>query len=119
MDVALDINDQGMFYKGTAMIPRGFHSPAPFQIDFDLAHWSHPWGGGIGFDTHAILGDTFTKSGEYEPNGNGTGTVRLARGKVELRGSIQQGGTVLDGDWFFNGQRGGGFRIAPKGSIFP
>jgi hypothetical protein len=119
MDVALDIQDQGMFYQGTARIPRGFNSATSFEMPFELAHWSHPYGGGIGFDTHAVLGNSFKATGIYQPLANETGVVSLASGRLLLRGEVRENGEELDGDWFFDGKRGGGFRIARKGVIFP
>lgn len=119
MDVAMDIGGQGMFYKGTAMIPRGFNSATPFEMDFELTHWSHPFGKGIGFQTHELLGDSFTKSGTYQPLANESGVISLAKGRIELRGAVRAEGTELDGDWFLDGVPGGGFRIARKGYIFP
>jgi hypothetical protein len=119
MDVALDIGGQSMFYKGTAFIPRGFNSATPFEMDFDLKHGSHPWGGGIGFETHAVLGDTFKKRGTYQPLPNESGVISLASGRVLLRGMVRDEGRELDGEWFFDGKKGGGFRIARRGYLFP
>ncbi len=119
MDVAMDIGGQGMFYKGTAEIPRGFNSPTSFALDITLAHWSHPYGRGLGYQVHQLLEDRFTAKGIYQPLRNGEGVISLASGRLLLRGKVLDGGQELDGEWFFDGKRGGGFRIARKGYLFP
>lgn len=119
MDVAIDLGGQRIFYNGTALIPRGFNSPTPFKLEFDLAHWSHPADERIGFQTHKLLGDSFKKSGKYQPLANETGVISLSSGRVQLRGAVRDEGQELDGDWFLDGKKGGGFRIARKGYIFP
>lgn len=118
MDVALDIAGQGIFYKGTAHIPRGFNSATSFQIAFALTHGSHPYGGGIGFDAHAALGDTLNEAGIYQPLAGDTGVISLRAGRLLLRGTVGADGQALAGDWFFDGKPGGSFRIAREGTIF-
>lgn len=115
----MDIQGQGMFYKGVAHIPRGFNSPESFEIDFDLTHWSHPYGGGIGFQTHAVLGTEYRERGTFQPLAPGTGVISLESGRLLLRGSVQEEGEEFEGEWFFDGKAGGAFRIARKGYIFP
>ena len=82
MDVALDIAGQGMFYQGTGHIPRSFNSATSFEMDFDLEHWSHPYGGGIGAQTHAVLGPAFKGPGTYQPLQGGEGVVDHASDPV-------------------------------------
>lgn len=118
MDVALDLGGRGIFYRGLGRIPRNFHSATSFKMDFDLAHGDHPAGGGIGTDAHAVLGDLFKGTGVYQPLENGGGVISLQSGRLLLRGLVSEDGMVLDGDWFLDGKPGGGFRIAPQGTIF-
>jgi hypothetical protein len=121
MDVALDLGGQSMFYHGSAQIPRGFNSPSPFEVRFDLVPWNESAGGAnaIGTEARAKLGKTFKERGTYQPLPGEHGVISLKSGRILLRGVVSEGGQVLDGDWFFDGKIGGGFRIARGGTIFP
>ena len=113
MDIALDTAGGRMFYKGTAAIPRGFNSSSAFSMDVQLTHWGNAPGNAASEQAARVLGEEFSKSGRYQPLGNGEGEIQLARGRIQLRGVILDEGQELDGDWFIDGQFGGGFRISP------
>ena len=119
MDVALDSAGQRMFYKGTAFIPRGFNSATSFELEVDLSLW----GAAPEFEPSSLvqstLGARYRASGLYQPLAHGEGVVSLEAGRVLLRGEVGKKGQELDGDWFVDGKRGGGFRIARKGRLFP
>lgn len=118
MDVALDSAGQRMFYRGTAFIPRSFNSATPFELDLDLALWGSAPELETSIFAQRALGGRYRGSGLYQPLAHGEGVVSLVSGRLLLRGRVLNDGQELDGHWFFDGKRGGGFRIAQKGSIF-
>jgi len=119
MDVAIDSAGQGLFYVGTAWIPRGFNSTTPFEMTFDLDSWGSPPVDETGARAAAALASGFPRRGTYQPLGNGHGTISFLDGRFQLRGEILDDGTELAGDWFLDHSPGGSFRIAQKGFIFP
>lgn len=118
MDFALDSGNQAMLFAGTARIPRSFNSPTPFEIDLGGVK---PWGSTPINEASALAAEAFPEelpTGTYYPLGD-TGKVVLGRGRMELRGTVEEDGKKLSGDWSFNGQPGGSFVIAQDGHIFP
>ena len=119
MDVALDTANQRMFYRGTAMIPRGFHSEQPFPLKIQLTSWGAPPANNASLQAAVILSKEFDGQARFQPLGGKEGRVSLAGGRIQLRGLIRDGGKELDGYWFLDGLEGGGFRITPRGYLFP
>ena len=66
-----------------------------------------------------ILSDQFDERGRFLPRTRGEGEIKLAGGSLQLLGLIRDKGKELDGAWFLDGVEGGGFRITPKGYLFP
>lgn len=118
MDAALDTAGEGMFYAGTARIPRRFSSPTPFEIEFDLSRWGSPPGNEASARATAALSGGFPGRATFEPLGDGRGRIPLLDGRLQLRGKILTEGKEFAGDWFFDNQPGGSFRIVEKGIIF-
>ena len=119
MDVALDAGGTSMFYTGSAYIPRGFNSETSFSLDLDLKPWSETAEDPVSQLAMEALGDPYEDPGLYQPLKYGEGVISLASGRVLLRGNVLSNGEELDGHWFVDGKRGGGFRIARSGTIFP
>ncbi len=119
MDLALDTAGERMFYRGTALIPRGFNSDKPFDLRIRLAPWGNPPANETSREASAILAEKFDGQGRYQPGGKREGKVTFAGQRLQLRGVIRNNGKELDGEWFLDGVEGGGFRIMPEGYLFP
>ena len=119
MDIVLDTAGERMFYHGTAMISRGFHSREPFPLRIQLSSWGNPPANETSRKAAVILSDQFDERGRFLPRTRGEGEIKLAGGSLQLLGLIRDKGKELDGAWFLDGVEGGGFRITPKGYLFP
>jgi hypothetical protein len=119
MDIALDTAGERMFYRGTALIPRGFNSDKPFDLRIHLAPWGNPPANETSREARAVLAEKFDGQGRYQPRGKREGKVTFADQRLQLRGLIRNNGKELDGEWFLDGVEGGGFRIMPEGYLFP
>ena len=118
MDIALDTAGERMFYRGTALIPRGFNSAEPFDLGIQLSPWGNPPSNEASQKAAVMLADEFAGKGRYQLRGQGTGEITFAHQRFQLRGLIGDNGKELDGEWFLDGVEGGGFRVVPKGYLF-
>ncbi len=118
MDIALDTAGERMFYRGTALIPRGFNSDEPFDLGIQLSPWGNPPSNEASQKAAVVLADEFAGKGRYQLRGQGTGEITFAGQRFQLRGQINDDGKELDGEWFLDGVEGGGFRVVPKGYLF-
>ena len=118
MDIALDTAGERMFYRGTALIPRGFNSDEPFDLGIQLSPWGNPPSNEASQKAAVVLADEFAGKGRYQLRGQGTGEITFADQRFQLRGLIGDNGKELDGEWFLDGVEGGGFRVVPKGYLF-
>ena len=88
-------------------------------MDVHLAHWGNPARNEASAHAQTALGKGYKKGGIYQPLTNGEGLISLTSGRGLLHGKVLDDGQELDGNWFIDGNLGGGFRIARKGYIFP
>ncbi|NIP97291.1 MAG: hypothetical protein GWO24_29205 [Akkermansiaceae bacterium] len=119
MDLAMDTGGERMYYRGKAFIPRSFNSATPFELDVEMAYWGNPAANDTGAHAHEALGEVHESAGIYQPLRSGQGVISLVDGRLLLRGRVLDDGQELDGEWFFDGKQGGGFRIAREGYLFP
>ena len=120
MDFAMDTGGGRMFYKGTAFIPRGFHSSEAFDLEVHLRRWGNPPANETSQTVLHVLKNEFEGTGHFLPLGNGAGEIQFAPGRrLQLRGAVLDEGQELDGEWYLDGKLGGGFRIVRKGQLFP
>lgn len=118
MDIALDTAGERMFYRGTALIPRGFNSDEPFDLGIQLSPWGNPPSNEASRKAAVVLANEFAGKGRYQLCGERTGEITFAGQRFQLRGLINDDGKELDGEWFLDGVEGGGFRVVPKGYLF-
>ena len=65
MDIVLDTAGERMFYRGTAMIPRGFHSRESFPLRIQLSSWGNPPANETSRKAAVILSDQFDERGRF------------------------------------------------------
>ena len=118
MDIALDTAGERMFYRGTALIPRGFHSDQPFDLRIQIVSWGNPPANEASQKAAVVLAKEFVGKGRYQLRGGAKGVISFDGLRFQLRGLVQNNGQELDGEWFLDGVKGGGFRIVPKGYLF-
>ena len=118
MDIALDTAGERMFYRGTALIPRGFHSDQPFDLRIQIVSWGNPPANEASQKAVEVLAEEFVGKGRYQRRDASTGEIIFDGLRFQLRGMVHNGGKELDGEWFLDGVKGGGFRIVPKGYLF-
>ncbi len=119
MDLAMDTAGERMFYLGTALIPRGFNADEAFELEIQLSRWGNPPANEASRQASRALRGEFSGRGRYQPLGNREGEIQFSGKRFQLRGVILEEGEELDGEWFLDGQHGGGFRITRKGYLFP
>ncbi len=119
MDIALDTAGERMFYRGTALIPRGFNSDQPFDLRVQLALWGNPPANEASQKAVEVLAEEFVGKGRYQRRDASKGEIIFDGLRFQLRGMVHNGGKELDGEWFLDGLKGGSFRIVPEGYLFP
>ena len=119
MDLAMDTAGERMFYRGTALIPRGFNAEEAFELEIQLSRWGNPPANEASRQAGRALNEEFSGRGRYQPLGNQQGEIQFSGRRFQLRGVILEQGQELDGEWFLDGQHGGGFRITREGYLFP
>ena len=119
LDVSFDSANRSLFFSGNATTSGKFDSGLPFSLWFSLA--ADPLSAKneasrVLLDNH---GPHVTQRATYQSNNGQRGEIALINGRLILRGESRNNGSELEGTWYFDGQAGGTFWIAPQGTIFP
>ncbi|MDP0489588.1 MAG: hypothetical protein Q7Q71_00890 [Verrucomicrobiota bacterium JB023] len=118
-DVSLDSDNSSLFFAGTATSNGLFNAEGGYSLWFTLQ--SQP--GAAANDVSMRLVDnhgfTITQRARYLSDDGEKGEISLLKGRLILRGEASRSGHELEGSWYFDGEPGGTFWIAPRGSIFP
>ncbi|GHC52115.1 hypothetical protein [Roseibacillus persicicus] len=119
LDVSFDSANRSLFFSGDATTSGKFNSELPFSLWFSLA--ADPMSAEneasrFLLDNH---GPHITQRATYQSNNGKDGQIALLGGRLMLRGESRRNGKELEGTWYFDGQPGGTFWLAPEGTIFP
>lgn len=119
LDVSFDSANRSLFFSGNATTSGKFDSELPFSLWFSLA--ADP----LTAENEASRfllhnhGPHITQRATYHPENKQMGEIALLNGRLILRGKTRHSGNELEGTWYFDGQPGGTFWLAPDGTIFP
>lgn len=119
LDVSFDSANRSLFYSGNATTSGKFDSELPFSLWFSLTAdplSAENEASRFLLDNH---GPQITQRATYRSGNGRTGEVHLLGGRLILRGKASRNGQELEGTWYFDGQPGGTFWLAPDGVIFP
>lgn len=119
MDVSFDSANRSLFFSGSATTSGKFDSELPFSLWFSLAAdplSAENEASRFLLDNH---GPHVTQRASYQSKNGKEGQIALLGGRLMLRGKSRRSGHELEGTWYFDGQPGGTFWIAPEGTIFP
>lgn len=119
LDVSFDSANRSLFFSGDATTSGRFNSELPFSLWFSLA--ADPMSAEneasrFLLDNH---GPHITQRATYRSENGKKGEIHLLSGRLILRGKSRRNGQELEGTWYFDGQPGGTFWLAPEGTIFP
>lgn len=119
IDVSFDSANRSLFFSGSATTSGKFDSELPFSLWFSLA--ADPMSAEneasrFLLDNH---GPHITQRATYRSDNGKSGEIALLGGRLILRGKSRHNGRELEGTWYFDGQAGGTFWLAPDGTIFP
>lgn len=119
LDVSFDSANRSLFFSGNATTSGKFDSQLPFSLWFSLA--ADPMSAENEASRFLLHnhGTQLTQRATFRPEDGQMGEIALLNGRLILRGKSQQNGQELEGTWYFDGQPGGTFWLAPDGSIFP
>ncbi len=118
LDVSFDSANRALFFSGRATTNGRFNSELPFSLWFSLA--ADP----ISAQNEASRfllhnhGPHITQRATYHSKNGRKGEIQLLSGRLVLRGESRRNGKELEGTWYFDGQPGGTFWLAPDGTIF-
>ena len=96
MDIALDTAGERMFYRGTALIPRGFNSDQPFDLRVQLALWGNPPANEASQKAVEVLAEEFVGKGRYQRRDASKGEIIFDGLRFRLRGIVHNGGKGED-----------------------
>ncbi|MGJ8726718.1 MAG: hypothetical protein ACSHYB_19385 [Roseibacillus sp.] len=119
LDASFDSANRSLFFSGNATTGGKFDSELPFSLWFSLA--ADPMSAEneasrFLLDNH---GPHITQRATYRSDNGKNGEIALLGGRLMLRGKSRHNGRELEGTWYFDGQAGGTFWLAPDGTIFP
>ncbi len=119
LDVSFDSANRSLFFSGKATTSGHFDSKTSFSLWFSLA--ADPLSA-QNEASHFLLdnhGPHITQRASYQSEDGENGEIALLGGRLVLRGKSRHNGAQLEGTWYFDGQPGGTFWLAPDGTIFP
>lgn len=119
LDASFDSANRSLFFSGNATTSGKFDSELPFSLWFSLAAdplSAENEASRFLLDNH---GPHITQRATYRSENGKTGEIHLLAGRLVLRGKSRRNGNELEGIWYFDGQPGGTFWLAPSGTIFP
>ena len=118
LDASFDSANRSLFFSGSATTSGLFNSKLPFSLWFSLAADSTSAENEASrflLDNH---GPHITQRATYKSKNGKKGEIALLNGRLMLRGESRRNGRELEGIWYFDGQAGGTFWLAPEGTIF-
>ena len=118
LDVSFDSANRSLFFSGNATTSGNFATELPFSLWFSLAAdplSAQNEASRFLLDNH---GPHITQRATYQSDDGIRGEIALLNGRLILRGESRHRGSQLEGTWYFDGQPGGTFWLAPEGTIF-
>ena len=119
LDASFDSANRSLFFSGNATTSGNFNSELPFSLWFSLSAdptSAENEASRFLLDNH---GPNITQRATYQSSNGQKGEIALLNGRLMLRGESRNNGRELEGTWYFDGQAGGTFWLAPAGTIFP
>lgn len=119
LDASFDSANRALFFSGDATTNGRFDAQEPFSLWFSLVAdplSAHNEASRFLLDNH---GPHITQRAVFRSEDGKIGEIALLNGRLIMRGKSRQNGSQLEGTWYFDGQPGGTFWLAPDGSIFP